>query len=260
MMMDWTAAGKATGDAEIVSSELNGAEAAAVKRIADIEDVEISATELSDADTEAVEREIALNEIDNGWDDIKVVPPVAKADQTAEIDAEWDNIKTAPAAAKADQTADIDAEWDNIADSAATNEADSFAKKIEMIKLDRSQALLERGEIFVPHLSETSDGSVRIAIENGFLRQCTTVTQMNRVEQLAKLKLSDMTEFTADEAGIYAKLSPAKHAEFLEALYSQEPAVEAVSAAGTLPEILNAVNASAISVSGIVPASIKKAA
>ncbi len=146
----------------------------------------------------ALGRETELAEIDAGWDDDpatnNVVSQSVKSDPTAEIDAMWDQ---------------IDAEQE-------------LSSRIAMVKADRTQALLERGEVFIPHLSQTSDGSVRIAFENGFLRQCTTSEQMDRVQHLADIRFRDMVEFTSNADGVYARLSPEKLAEFADAIKTPE--------------------------------------
>ncbi len=83
----------------------------------------------------------------------------------------------------------------------------------------RRQALLEKGEIYVPSLSEDLNGSVMLAIKNGFLKQCYSGQQQDRVEAIVnKLRITHFDEYEVTEKGTLAKLSADKLAELQNAL------------------------------------------
>jgi hypothetical protein len=119
----------------------------------------------------------------------------------------------------------------------------TLEEKIDAIKTDREKALLERGEVFVPLLSDSMDGSVKMAYEYGFTKLCANVEQMNQVEAFVKnIKFSEMIEYEVVEdkngavIGTYAKLSPAKLAQIKNALKLEEAAKAVVNHAVYTPE------------------------
>ncbi|MCC7196811.1 hypothetical protein IT413_01290 [Candidatus Peregrinibacteria bacterium] len=121
----------------------------------------------------------------------------------------------------------FDAEWDNIA---AQHEAQKvvspFAERVAQVKSNRREALMKRGEVWVPSLSDDMSGSAMLAFENGFLKECTSASQQQKVRViLSKVRLSSLEEYEALEDGsTYAKLSEKDVDALRNALH--EPSIE----------------------------------
>jgi hypothetical protein len=137
-----------------------------------------------------------------------------------EVDAAWDNITVAQDkdALAHDDTPDIEAQYAELEDSdliEIEDDAPDIAVKdeeihpAELVELDRREALLERGEIVVPPVEEGGTGSVLMALENGFIRECRSGDQMDRVQQrIAKIRMSSLQEYEVLTDGkIYAKIT-----------------------------------------------------
>jgi hypothetical protein len=118
---------------------------------------------------------------------------------------------------------ETDVDLSDLEETAPEIKVPTLEEKIAAVKKNRRHALLERGEVFVPSLSEDMDGSVKLAYENGFLMMCTNGLQQDKVEALARnIRFNEMIEYEATEYGTYARLSPEKLAQLQEALGATE--------------------------------------
>jgi hypothetical protein len=122
-----------------------------------------------------------------------------------------------------EELAELEDGWFTEPAKAPEVKAPTLDEKIAAVKKNRKEALLERGEVFVPSLSEDLDGSVKLAFENGFLMMCSNGIQQDKVETLARnIRFSEMVEYEATEKGTYARLSPEKLAQLRDALNLEE--------------------------------------
>jgi hypothetical protein len=121
----------------------------------------------------------------------------------------------------------IDAEWDNLAAQHEAQKVDSpFAERVAQVKNNRREALMKFGEVWVPSLSDDMAGSAMLAFENGFLKECTSASQQQKVRMiLSKVRLSSLEEYEALEDGsTYAKLNEKDMNALRTAL--NEPSIE----------------------------------
>lgn len=128
-----------------------------------------------------------------------------KAALRAELNKKMDRLF---AKAKEKQAAEVQtkSEYDDAPDIEVTT---TELHPAEMVELDRRTALLERGEILVRPVEEGGTGSVMLALENGFMKECRNGDQMDRVQQfLSKVRMSTLEQYEVlNDGKIYAKLS-----------------------------------------------------
>lgn len=104
----------------------------------------------------------------------------------------------------------FDAEWGNIADQhEAKNVVNPLFEKVTRVKSNRREALMKHGEVWVPSLSDDLSGSAMMAFENGFMKECTSESQQQKVRAvLSQIRMGNLEEYEAMEDGsTYAKLS-----------------------------------------------------
>ena len=139
--------------------------------------------------------------------------------EMAVIDKGWDDVP-AGVASKKEKLAKLELDFSEF-------EAPSLDQRISAVKASRRDALLTRGEVFIPPISDDMDGSVMLAIKNGFLKECTTISSQNKVEAiLSRLRLRDMVEYEATENGTFGKLNEEKLAELNAAAMLEEAKTE----------------------------------
>lgn len=143
---------------------------------------------------------VDMDAIDAGWDAI-ANEHAAKAEKHQQLRAEL-NAKVAKLFASVKPAVQAD-------DTPEIEVSEVEVHPAEFVEMDRKSALLERGELVVPPVSDTQSGSVLQAIENGFLKECTSTYQMDRVQQrVAKIRMSKLAEYEVlDNGRIYAKIS-----------------------------------------------------
>jgi hypothetical protein len=104
----------------------------------------------------------------------------------------------------------FDAEWDTIAaQHEAAKTAPTLAESVDRVKSNRREALMKHGEVWVPSLSDDLSGSAMLAFENGFLKECTSESQQQKVRAiLSKIRFGHLESYEALEDGsTYAKLN-----------------------------------------------------
>ncbi len=163
-------------------------------------------------------QDLELEEVDAAWDRITVAQDKngLAHDDTPTIETEYVELNEDDLID--DDAPDIEAKYVELDDSDLTEIEDDTpdihvaSEEIhpaELVELDRREALLERGEIVVPPVEEGGTGSVLMALENGFIRECRNGDQMDRVQQrIAKIRMSSLQEYEVLTDGkIYAKIT-----------------------------------------------------
>ncbi len=173
---------------------------------------------------------VNLEEIDAAWDTIAEQNTVAADLEKSRLDIEASyqaDLARESAAKKAALRAELNKKMDRLFAKAKEKQAAEAKMKstyddapdievstaemhpAEMVEIDRRAALLERGEIVVRPVEEGGTGSVLMALENGFMKECRNGDQMDRVQQrIAKIRMGSLEEYEVlGDGKIYARLS-----------------------------------------------------
>jgi hypothetical protein len=200
--------------------------------------------------------EITVAEVDD--DDSPEIEVTFEDDDTPEIRvtevdihkkpfAGADAVRAANIAKAAEQRKKMDADLAEIEDgwldakTMAKVKAESLQKKIATITgggfESRREALVERGEVFVPSLAEDINGSAMMAIKNGYLMACDTADQEHAMDNLLKdLRFRDMVEYETTEKGTYAKVAARIHLAAREIIKGGFKSME-IARTETVPQV-----------------------
>lgn len=173
---------------------------------------------------------VNLEEIDAAWDTIAEQNTIAADLEKSRLDIEASykaDKERESAAKKAVLRAELNKKMDRLFAKAKEKQAAEAQTKsvyddapdievtttelhpAEMVEIDRRAALLERGEIVVRPVEDGGTGSVMLALENGFMKECRNGDQMDHVQQkISRLRMGSLEQYEVlNDGKIYARLS-----------------------------------------------------
>ncbi|MBD3328294.1 hypothetical protein GF340_03235 [Candidatus Peregrinibacteria bacterium] len=132
----------------------------------------------------------------------------------AKLEMDWDEFDRKEKAdkVKAAQTAQakelekIDLDWDEF-----LTEEEKLAEWAKTIASDRKGSLKAKGEVCIPPLRDDVPGGCRTALLNGFIKECKTAWQQEKIEELfAGLRLNEVEINPLENGTVIGKLTNAE--------------------------------------------------